>query len=101
MFIRSLNIFFLKTKCFFFLPYEKHFKFDNVHTSSVFTLDQLLERQCFKLSTMALSLCPYFVLYSFNPVHCDHLSLAVMYSLSNVCHSFKKEHLQCKTIQDC
>ena len=47
MFIRSLNIFFLKTKCFFFLPYEKHFKFDNVHTSSVFTLDQLLERQCF------------------------------------------------------
>ena len=30
----------------FFLLYELHFKFDNVHTSSVFTLDQLLEIQC-------------------------------------------------------
>ena len=29
----------------FFLLYEKHFKFDNVHTSSDFTLDRLLEIQ--------------------------------------------------------
>ena len=43
MFICSLNFFFLENEMFFFLLYELHFKFDNVHTSSVFTLDQLLE----------------------------------------------------------
>ena len=49
MFICSLNIYivFENEMFFFFILYEKHFKFDNVHTSSVFTLDQLLERQCF------------------------------------------------------
>ena len=30
----------------YFSLYEKHFKFDNVHTCSVLTLDQLLEIQC-------------------------------------------------------
>ena len=45
MFICSLNIYFFWKRNVFLL-YEKHFKFDNVHTSSVFTLDQLLERQC-------------------------------------------------------
>ena len=49
MFICSLNIyiyiyiFFENEMCF--LLYELHFKFHNVHTSSVLTLDQLLEIQ--------------------------------------------------------
>ena len=84
MFIYSLNLYlfiFLKTKCFFLL-YELHFKFDNVHKSSVFTFDQLLEIQCLVVPNVPV-FEPYFFLHSFNPVHCDHLSLAVMFSLSN------------------
>ena len=36
---------YLFTQCFFLL-YEIHFEFDNVHKSSVFTLNQLLEIEC-------------------------------------------------------
>ena len=43
---------------------------------------------------------PYFLLYSLNPVHCDHPSLAAMYSLSKLLpFIYQKERLQCKTIQ--
>ena len=42
---------------------------------------------------------PYF-LYSLNPVHCDHPSLAAMYSLSKLLpFIYQKERLQCKSIQ--
>ena len=83
MFIYSLNIslFFWKRNVFFFLLYEIHFKFENVHKSSVFTLDQLLEIQCLVVRNGTVFV-PYFLLYSFNPVYCDHLSLAVLFSLS-------------------
>ena len=57
--------------------------FDNVHKSSVFTLDQLLEIKCLAVYNGPVFV-PYFLLYSFNPVHCDHLSLAVMYPLSEL-----------------
>ena len=82
MFIYSLNIsLFFENEMFFFLLYEIHFKFENVHKSSVFTLDQLLEIQCLVVRNGTVFV-PYFLLYSFNPVYCDHLSLAVLFSLS-------------------
>ena len=52
-------------------------------TSKVFTSDQLLEIQYTAVYNGPVSM-PYFLLYSLNPVHCDHPSLAAMYSLSKL-----------------
>ena len=78
--------------------YELHFSFDNAHKSSVFTLDQLLKIQCTAVYNGPVFM-PYF-LYSLNPVHCDHPSLAAMYSLSKLLpFIYQKERLQCKSLQ--
>ena len=100
MFIYSLNIslFFENEMLFFYcMKYTLSLK---MFTSLQFLLQISCSRYSAQLSTMELSLCRiFFSIHSIQSIVITSPQQSCSLSL-NLCHSFKKEHLQCKTIQD-
>ena len=100
MFIYSLNIYFFENEMFFFADCMNYTLSLVMFTSLQVLLQISCSRYSAELSTMALSLCRiFFFIHSIQSIAITSPQQPCTRFL-NFCHSFKKEHLHCKTIQE-